>query len=213
MADYGTAVAFGFLIAGAIPLWDVFTLSVEDRMENTLWTMFVVMIGIVVSIAVEYVFRRVHPTTDLTEGIEGRLKTVELVLRDVAEQRPLDPDTEKKITLYSTVGTSRLRRLIIRSDYGPHFKTQMTAMIALLAAWSIPQVAFASRSRSAARLPQSIPPIAHVAAVLPIRLQTWPTIWRGSKILPNSICPAHLGHRVCLSRLDGDDRCHGSQGL
>ena len=132
MADYGTAVAFGFLIAGAIPLWDQFKLNVEDRMEDTLWTMFVVIIGIVVSIAVEYVFRRVHPTTDLTEGIEARLKTVETVLRDAAEQRPLDPETEKKITLYSTVGTSRLRRLILRSDYGAHFKSQMTAMIALL---------------------------------------------------------------------------------
>ncbi len=132
LADYGTAAAFGFMIAGVIPLWDETTLSVEDRMENTLWIAFVVVIGIVVSIIVEYVFRRVHPTTDLTEGIEARLKTVEIVLRDAAEQRPLDPETEKKITLYSTVGTSRLRRLILRSDYGPHFKSQMTAAIALL---------------------------------------------------------------------------------
>ena len=91
-----------------------------------------VIIGIVASIVVEYVFRRVHPTSDLTEGIEARLRTVEIVLRDAAEQRPLDPETEKKITLYSTVGTSRLRRLILRSDYGSHFKSQMTAVIALL---------------------------------------------------------------------------------
>jgi multidrug resistance protein MdtO len=132
MADYGTAVAFGFLIAGAIPLWDEHALNVEVRMENTLWTMFVVIIGIVVSIVVEHVFRRVHPTSDLTEGIEYRLKTVEMVLRNAAGQHPLDAETEKKITLYSTVGTSRLRRLILRSDYGSHFKSQMTAMIALL---------------------------------------------------------------------------------
>ena len=104
LADYGTAAAFGFMIAGIIPLWDQTTLNVEDRMENTLWITFVVIIGIVVSIVVEYVFRRVHPTTDLTEGIEARLKTVEIVLRDAAEQRPLDPETEKKITLYSSRG-------------------------------------------------------------------------------------------------------------
>jgi multidrug resistance protein MdtO len=132
LADYGTAAAFGFMIAGIIPLWDETTLNVEDRMENTLWIAFVVIIGIVVSIVVEYVFRRVHPTSDLTEGIEARLRTLEIVLRDAAEQRPLDPETEKKITLYTTVGTSRLRRLILRSDYGPHFKSQMTAAIALL---------------------------------------------------------------------------------
>jgi multidrug resistance protein MdtO len=132
LADYGTAAAFGFMIAGVIPLWDQTTLNVEARMENTLWITYVVVIGIVVSIVVEYVFRRVHPTSDLTEGIEARLRTVEIVLRDAAEQRPLDPETEKNITLYSSVGTSRLRRLIIRSDYGSHFKSQMTAAIALL---------------------------------------------------------------------------------
>ncbi len=132
LADYGTAAAFGFMIAGVIPLWDQTTLNVEDRMENTLWITFVVIIGIAVSIAVEYVFRRVHPTTDLTEGIEARLKTVEIIIRDAAEQRPLEAETEKKITLYSSVGTSRLRRLIVRSDYGSHFKSQMTAAIALL---------------------------------------------------------------------------------
>ncbi len=132
LADYGTAAAFGFMIAGIIPLWDETTLNAEVRMENTLWITFVVIIGIVVSIVVEYVFRRVHPTSDLTEGIDARLKTVEIVLRQAAEQRPLDPETEKKITLYTAVGTSRLRRLIVRSDYGSHFKSEMTAAIALL---------------------------------------------------------------------------------
>jgi len=132
VADYGTAVAFGFMIAGAIPLWDETRLNVNDRVENTLWVTFVVIIGIVVSIVVEYVFRRVHPATDLTEGIEIRLQTVERVLRAAAGDHPLDPESEKKISFYSTVGTSRLRRLILRSDYSAHFKSQMTAAIALM---------------------------------------------------------------------------------
>ena len=131
-ADYGTAVAFGFMIAGAIPLWDETTLNVNDRLENMLWLTFTVAIGVFVSIIVEYVFRRVHPTTDLTEGIEARLLTVESILRAAAEERPLDSATEKKLSLYSTVGTSRLRRLILRSDYSPHFKSQMSTAIALL---------------------------------------------------------------------------------
>ena len=76
ITDYGTAVAFGFTVAGAIPLWDRTTLNVNDRVENTLWLGGVVALGVVVTIVVEYVFRRVHPITDLTEGIEGRLQTV-----------------------------------------------------------------------------------------------------------------------------------------
>src|SRR5260370_35085959 len=34
--------------------------------------------------------------------------------------------------MYSTVGTSRLRRLILRSEYSSHFKAQMGTAIALV---------------------------------------------------------------------------------
>ena len=130
--DYGTAVAFGFTIAGAIPLWDRNTLNINDRVSNTLWLGGVVAIGIVISIVVEYVFRRVHPATDLTEGIESRLNTVETVLRRAAAEQPLDSASVKSLALYSSVGTARLRRLILRSQYGLHFKAQMGTAVALL---------------------------------------------------------------------------------
>jgi multidrug resistance protein MdtO len=132
ITDYGTAVAFGFTVAGAIPLWDRTTLSVNDRVENTLWLAGVVAMGIVVAIAVEYVFRRVHPRTDLTEGIEARLQTVESVLRCAAAERPLDSVTEKRLSLYAMVGASRLRRLIVRSPYSAHFKAQLGTAVALV---------------------------------------------------------------------------------
>ena len=132
LVDYGTAVAFGFLIAGAIPLWDQTTLNVNARMENTLWTVFSVIVGVTVTVVVEYVFRRVHPISDLTEGIEARLQTVETVLRSAATGPPLDREVEKKLELFTTVGTSRLRRLIVRSPYSAHFKAQMSAAIALV---------------------------------------------------------------------------------
>jgi multidrug resistance protein MdtO len=61
-----------------------------------------------------------------------RLQTVENVLRSEAADRPLDSEWEKKLALYSTVGTSRLRRLILRSAYGSQFKAQMGTAIALI---------------------------------------------------------------------------------
>jgi multidrug resistance protein MdtO len=132
MTDYGTAVAFGFTIAGAVPLWDRDMINVNDRVSGTLWLAGVVAIGIVVSIVVEYVFRTLHPTSDLTEGIENRLDTVENVLRSAAEEQPLDSVSEKRLALYATIGNSRLRRLIIRSRYSDHFKTQFLTAVALL---------------------------------------------------------------------------------
>ncbi len=131
-SDYVTAVAFGFMVAGAIGVWDEHQLNVEARMENTLWLAGVVAIGIAVSIVVEYVFRRVHPTTDLTEGIEVRLQTVENVLRSAANSQRLAKEWEKKLSLFASVGTSRLRRLILRSEYSSHFKAQMSTAIALV---------------------------------------------------------------------------------
>lgn len=124
LEDYGTAVAFGFMIAGAIPLWDEHALNANVRLENTLWTAFSVAIGVVVTIVVEYVFRSVHPVTDLTEGIDARLETVESILRAAAAGKPIDSKIEARLELYSSVGASRLRRLILRSEYSPQFKIQ-----------------------------------------------------------------------------------------
>jgi multidrug resistance protein MdtO len=130
--DYGTAVAFGFTVAGAIPLWDRATLNVNDRVEGTLWLAGVVALGVVVTVVVEYVFRRVHPATDLTEGIDDRLQTVEKVLRSVAAGRPLDIVWEKRLALYTSISGSRLRRLILRSQFSLHFKAQMGAVVAMV---------------------------------------------------------------------------------
>ncbi|HEX4022060.1 MAG TPA: FUSC family protein [Acidobacteriaceae bacterium] len=130
--DYATAVAFGFMIAGAIPLWDETTLNVNTRVENTLWLAFSVLLGTAVTIAVEYVFRRVHPTTDLTLSIESRLQVVEDVLRNIAADLPPNDALEKSISLYESLGISRLRRLLVRSGYSPHFIAQMNAAVALL---------------------------------------------------------------------------------
>jgi multidrug resistance protein MdtO len=132
IADYGTVVPLGFAVLGAITLWDNNRVNVNTRLENTLWLAGVVALAVVVTIVVEYVFRRAHPTTDLTEGIETRMQTVENVFRCAATERPLESEWEKRLSMYSTVGTSRLRRLILRSGDSAHFKAQMGTAIALV---------------------------------------------------------------------------------
>jgi multidrug resistance protein MdtO len=131
-SDTGMGVAFGFMIAGAISVWDANTVNVNTRLTNMLWQGGVVAIGIVVTIVVEFIFRRVHPATDLNEGIEERLKTIEKVLRSGANAQPLDDDVAKRLSLYASVGGSRLRRLIQRSEFSDHYKAQMSAAIALV---------------------------------------------------------------------------------
>jgi multidrug resistance protein MdtO len=132
IVDYGTGGPLGFATLGVISLWDDNTVDVETRLENTLWFAGVVLLAVVVTIVVEYVFSRVHPITDLTEGIEARMETAENVLRSAATERTLESEWEKRLSLYATVGISRLRRLILRSDYSPRFKEQMSTAIALV---------------------------------------------------------------------------------
>ena len=131
ISDYGTAGPLGFAALGAISLWDGTTVNVETRLENTLWLAGGVVLSMVVTVVVEYVFRGVHPITDLSEGLADRLQAVERILRSVAEDRPLDSETEKSLSLYVSVGTSRLRRLILRSEHSEQIKSQMSAVIAL----------------------------------------------------------------------------------
>jgi multidrug resistance protein MdtO len=132
IADYGTAVPFGFAVLGAISLWDNSVIDVNTRLENTLWLAGGVAIAVVVTIVVEYVFRMIHPTTDLTEGVEARMQTVEDVLRWAAAGGALDSVVEKNLDLYSSVATSRLRRLVLRSPYSALLKSQITAAIAMV---------------------------------------------------------------------------------
>jgi multidrug resistance protein MdtO len=133
LADYGTAAPLGFAILGAISVWDHNTVNVNTRLENTLWLAGSVALAVMVTVVVEYIFRLAHPATDLAEGIQIRMQTIENVLRSAATQQPLDSEWRKNLALYATVGTSRLRRLILRSGYGSHFKGQMGTAVALVA--------------------------------------------------------------------------------
>ena len=132
MPDYPTAVNFGFTLAGVIPLWDETYLTINQRTENTLWVGFSVIVGAAVTVAVEYVFRRVHPATELAEGLESRMHAVEDVLRQIAADRPLGDKLERQISLYSASGTSKLRRQLLRSGYPPRMIAQMNVAVALL---------------------------------------------------------------------------------
>ena len=129
--DYFTAVGFGFTLAGAIPLWDQTLISVSQRTENTLWLGFSVVVGASVTVVVEYVFRRVHPIADLTQALETRLQAVEQLLRQVGSGEASFKHQDQ-IALFSSVGMSRVRRLLNRSGYPRQFIGQMNVAVELV---------------------------------------------------------------------------------
>ncbi|MGA8271109.1 MAG: FUSC family protein, partial [Candidatus Sulfotelmatobacter sp.] len=130
--DFATALSFSLPIILGITVWDANTINVNTRLEDGLWLGGLVIIGAVVTVAVEFVFRKVHPTTDLIEGVETRLKTVEEILRNISMDQLVSAQTDKAISQYLGLGTSRLQRLLLRSGYSAHFIAQMNAAVALV---------------------------------------------------------------------------------
>ena len=131
--NYLAAASFGFALAGTIPLWDEALVPVNTRLENTLWFAGALAVGAAVTVANEYIFRRVHPITDLTQDIENRLAAVESVLREMAADHPVSGKLEKDIALYASLGTSRLRLQLYRSGgYPRELTTRMNVATALL---------------------------------------------------------------------------------
>lgn len=131
LPDYPTAVGFGFTLAGAIPLWDQTYLTVEKRTEGTLWLAGVVWIGLVITVVVEFVFRRVHPASDVVEAIETRLQSIEKLFRRIASGATTF-EFQQELLQYSTVGTSRMRRTLLRSGLPSQFVGPMNIAVSLL---------------------------------------------------------------------------------
>jgi multidrug resistance protein MdtO len=132
ITDYVAAVFFGAVLGGIIPLWDVTQLSVETRTEATLWIFASVVLGLAVTVVVEYVFHRMRPITVLTVAIDGRLQTVEDVLRQIAADHRVSGKVEKEIARYSALGTSRPRQQLLHSNYPRPLIDQMNIAVALL---------------------------------------------------------------------------------
>lgn len=79
----------------------------------------------------ELVFAKLRPGDELVRSVADRLRYVESLLTCYAQACPADLTTAQQITRLAMVGTSRLRRILQRSDYSPHYREQMGALVAL----------------------------------------------------------------------------------
>jgi len=131
MTNYGAAAIFAFTIALGVPLWDRH-LSAETGVEDTLRVVLAALIGVVVTAAIELAFARTKPGDDIVLPIAERLAAVESLLARYAEGGPVDHATEKKVFRLAVLGTSTLRRILRRSDYSLHYRSQMSGVVGLV---------------------------------------------------------------------------------
>jgi multidrug resistance protein MdtO len=130
LANYSAATAYMFVIASTVPLWDRL-IPAENNVEDTLWILLSASIGFMVTVAVELAFAHRRPGDDIVLPLADRLASVQSVLVCYAEGRPVGHAAEERLIRMGMLGTSRLRRLLRRSDYSTRYRTQMGSVVAL----------------------------------------------------------------------------------
>jgi len=128
--NYAALVRFGYLIVIMIPLWDR-QIPADDKVEGTLWAIGTFILASVIALVLEIAYAALRRGDDLMDPLLERMACVEELLRLYAGGRPADAATQSRITRLATVGTSRLRRLLRRSNKDPQYAQEMGAIVAL----------------------------------------------------------------------------------
>jgi multidrug resistance protein MdtO len=128
ITNYAAASTFAVVMTVAVPLWDRH-MPAESNVEDTLWLVFAVSLGALVTTLVELALVRMKPGDDLVLPVAERLAAVESLLLAYANNRRPDDATVNNIIRLDIVGTARLRPVLRRSDYAPHYRAQMSGVV------------------------------------------------------------------------------------
>ncbi|HTF65269.1 MAG TPA: FUSC family protein, partial [Edaphobacter sp.] len=131
MSTFVSALDIGYLIVMTVPLWDEH-ISGEQRLEATLWAVFALTISCVLAVVVELAFEATRPGNDLLRSIADRLTSVEAALACYGTGGAVDQATADKVARLAMLGTSRLRRTVLTSNYPRDYMEQMGAVVALV---------------------------------------------------------------------------------
>ena len=131
LTNYAAAVPLAIVMSVAIPLWDRHV-SAETNVEDTLRLCLSVLIGVVLTAAVELAFLRLRPGDEIVLPITQRMAAVENLLIRHAEGRTADTAIEQKVIRFEMLGTSLLRRSLRRLNYSPQYSVEMGGVAALV---------------------------------------------------------------------------------
>jgi multidrug resistance protein MdtO len=131
LTNYTAAVIFAIMIALGVPFWDRHV-SAETNVEDTLWLCLSVLIGVVITAAVELAFVRRRSGDEVGLAIAERLAAVGNLLTCYAEGRTVDSAIERELIRLDAQGTSLLRRALRRSDHSPQYSVEIGGVGALV---------------------------------------------------------------------------------
>lgn len=106
--------------------------TAKYRVELTLWQALAVVIGTLMTIAVKTVFHSFHSKDELLQCLDERLGTVCQLIESYTQRRPVPEEVSDRLALYTSVGGSRLRRILARSRYEQMDRDRLTTVVALV---------------------------------------------------------------------------------
>ena len=131
LTNYLMAVVFAIVIAVGTPLWGRHV-PAETNVEDTLWLCLAVLIGAATTTAVELAFAKLRPGDQLILPLTERLSVVRDLLACYAEGCAADSALQQKILRFEVLGTSRLRRIVRRSDRPSQYSLTMAGVTVLV---------------------------------------------------------------------------------
>jgi len=131
VSSYVGVLQFSVMITVGLPLWDR-AVPAEVNVEDTLWLLWVSILGVGTTLLVELAFARMAPGDNVIQPVRHRLDAVEAVLRCFAEGRPLDHNTIRDIQRVAMLGTSLARRNAQRSGLNLPYVARAGGVISLV---------------------------------------------------------------------------------
>ncbi len=131
LTNYGAAVNYAIVMSVGIPLWDRHV-PAESNVEDTLWLCLSVLVGVVITGAVELALMRLRPGDEVVLPITERLGAVHDLLTCYADGGSVDPHTEKQIVRLGMLGTSLLRRTLRRAEYSAQYSVEIGGVAVLV---------------------------------------------------------------------------------
>lgn len=128
--DFAVSLGFAVIMVLALPIWQTPD-TAENRVELTLWQALACVLGTLITVLVEVVFRSIYPKNQLMQGMDDRLSAVQGLIGGYAEGQPTSEDVANRLVKYTMVGVSGLRRILAWSRYERHYQDQLTAVVAL----------------------------------------------------------------------------------
>jgi multidrug resistance protein MdtO len=129
-ANHLAAARFGYLVAITLTLWDSETRA-ERKVVGTLWAIGSLSLANLIIAAVEWAYTGLRPMDPVTSALVERLESTGSLLRSIAAGINNESE-ERRITRLASLGTSRMRRDLRRSDYSSETNQQVGATIALI---------------------------------------------------------------------------------